>query len=84
MKLRDVVPIEFKKEFYDSKAYKYIDTEVIVIHSRSYLKNMKDTSLKWIGKEKYIYVWWELKNGYAIGWNENPAKGWSFPVRKLK
>lgn len=26
--------------------------------------------------------WWELKNGYVVGWNENPSRGWSFPVEK--
>lgn len=34
----------------------------------------------WPGKEKNVRVWWILANNYAVGWNENPNRGWSFPV----
>jgi hypothetical protein len=37
-----------------------------------------------IFKEKYVYNWCKLENGYAVGWNENPARGWSYPWKKLK
>ena len=36
-----------------------------------------------IGKHKKITYWFELSNGYAVGLNENPARGMSFPVEKL-
>jgi len=32
---------------------------------------------------KFIYVWWILEGGVAIGWNENPSRGWSFPVKRV-
>ena len=38
----------------------------------------------WPGSHKNVFVWWELETGHAIGWNENPSRGWSFPVIKLK
>lgn len=31
---------------------------------------------------KHIYSWCLLANGYHVGFNENPAIGWSFPVKK--
>jgi hypothetical protein len=27
----------------------------------------------------YVYSFITLENGWAVGWNENPARGWSFP-----
>lgn len=38
----------------------------------------------WAGTHKYVRFWCELANGYAVGFNENPARGWSYPVIKLK
>ena len=38
--------------------------------------------IKWPGKHKNVNVWWQLANGKAVGFNENPAIGWSFPVIK--
>lgn len=32
--------------------------------------------------QKYIYSFVELEDGTLIGFNENPAHGWSFPVGK--
>jgi len=37
----------------------------------------------WPGSQKDVHCWWELENGKAVGWNENPSKGWSFPVITL-
>lgn len=39
---------------------------------------------RWPGKHKNVINWCVLENGYAVGWNENPARGWSFPIIKLK
>lgn len=35
---------------------------------------------RWPGPQKNVYSWVELANGKAVGWNENPSKGWTFPV----
>jgi hypothetical protein len=34
----------------------------------------------WPGKHKNVTNWIAIEGGKAIGWNENPSKGWSFPV----
>lgn len=72
--LRDVLPYQFDREFYDSKAAQYLDQEVI--------KEMDGCIVRWPGTHKYVYVWWKLANGKCVGWNENPGRGWSFPVAK--
>jgi len=38
---------------------------------------------RWPGSHKNVLTWMALENGYAVGWNENPAIGWSFPSLKL-
>jgi hypothetical protein len=38
---------------------------------------------QWPGPQKDVHCWWELENGKAVGWNESPSKGWSFPVITL-
>lgn len=68
--LRDSVPHEFFNEYMDTPAAKLLD--VIVTE--------KVTDKPWIGKERNVHVWWKLENGKAVGWNESPSKGWSFPV----
>jgi hypothetical protein len=75
MKLRDVLPIEFFDGGFDnSPAYKHLEREVVTTHEHG----------RWKGKHKNVFVWWSLDNGYAVGWNENPSIGWSFPSIKLK
>ena len=34
----------------------------------------------WPGRHRYVSVWYVLSNGKAVGFNENPVRGWSFPV----
>lgn len=71
--LRDVMPLEFTG-YTDTKAFKFIDVEVVTEH-------MNDA--RWIGPQKNVFFWVELANGFAVGWNENPGRGWSFPVVKI-
>jgi hypothetical protein len=75
MKLRDTLPIEFMGcEYETCRARKFADVEIIEEYD-----SFKDP---WIGKEKNVHYWFKLVNGYAVGHNENPARGWSFPVVK--
>jgi hypothetical protein len=30
-------------------------------------------------KHRHVYSFITLENGWAVGFNENPAQGWSFP-----
>lgn len=72
--LKDVLPYEFTRgEFSDTKAFKFADCLVVAEHEHG-----------WIGPQKNVHVWYELDNGYAVGWNESPSVGWSFPVVKIK
>jgi hypothetical protein len=73
--LRDVLPPEFFTEFMDTRSARLLDVEI------------SDTFLGWNGKErrwpgthKHVTVWWRLVDGHCVGWNENPYRGWSFPV----
>ena len=77
--LADAMPHEFTKgsEYVETRAYRYRDAEVVSEHG-----TMHDRK-PWPGKEKNVYYWVVLANGYAVGWNENPARGWSFPVAKV-
>ncbi|MEJ7804429.1 MAG: hypothetical protein WKG03_00695 [Telluria sp.] len=64
-------------EFEDAPARKLADVAVVTAHHR--LKGGK----MWPGPHKNVYVWVELANGKAVGWNENPSRGWSYPVVNL-
>lgn len=76
--LKDCLPHEFTRgEFDDTEAYKYRDVSVVA--------EFDGTITGWPGKHKNVYKWIELENGKLVGWNENPARGWSFPViKKIK
>ena len=85
-KLRDVVPHEFFAEFMfttsewtqkPSPAAKLLDVEVTAEHSTV---GAKADNMRWPGPQKNVCCWWELANGKAVAWNENVARGWSFPV----
>lgn len=73
--LKDVMPRELV-EWDNTPAYKLRDVEVKAEHNLC--------SKKWPGPQKHVYNWCELVNGKAVGWNENPSRGWSFPVVTLK
>lgn len=65
----------------DAPVAKHYDIEVVQEYStveNSYGKPVKS----WPGPQKNVYAWVVLVNGKAVGWNENPGKGWSFPVVK--
>ena len=77
MKLIDWAPEEFEN-YSDGRAYKYRDVEVVVEYGYGH------QSKRWPGPHKNVHNWCILANGYAVGWNENPSTGWSFPVVKMK
>lgn len=75
--LRDVLPREFFIEHTESPAAKYLDVEVV---ARYRAWGDGPDALLWPGRHQHVNVWWHLANGKAVGWNENPSRGWSFPV----
>lgn len=77
LKLKDVLPNEFMGcEFDNCRARQFTNIEIIKEHD--------SREECWIGKHKNVTYWFELNNGYAVGLNENPARGLSFPVEKIK
>lgn len=76
-KLRDKLPQDILMEFGDTKAARMLDVEVVAEHGSD------GDNKAWPGPHRFVYGWWELANGYAVAWNENPAKGYSFPVVRI-
>lgn len=66
-------------EFNDTPVAKYFDVEVKCEYST--VEDGHGTHVRrWPGRQKNVYAWVELVNGKAVGWNENPSRGYSFPV----
>lgn len=74
-KLKDVMPREFSmSDSSMNRAQKFSDIGVI----REFDATKAGES--WPGTHKNVFFWVALENGFAVGWNENPGRGWSFPV----
>lgn len=70
-------------EWDDTPVAKYYDIEVVHQYSAS-PNSWGYTVRRWPGPQKNVHLWVELKNGKAVGWNESPSHGWTFPVISLK
>jgi len=77
MLLRDVLPREFFQEFINTPAAKLLDIEVAEEVS---MYPDRSKWRPWPGPAKNVMNWWRLVDGRCVGWNENDARGWSFPV----
>jgi hypothetical protein len=78
--LKDVMPTKFNNgEYVGTKAYSMKDIYVVKEHDSF---TDQDNFKKWPGSHKNVFLWVELENGHCVGWNENPSRGWSFPVFK--
>jgi hypothetical protein len=77
--LKEVMPDEFERFHYEERSFRYADIEVVTVHGYGY-----DQCAPWPGPQQNVHLWVELANGHAVGWNENPSRGWSFPSMKLK
>ena len=73
--LQECMPELNNGEFDNTRAYTFRNIEVTAEHGNH---------IRWIGKEKNVQHWVDLKNGYAVGFNENPNRGYSFPTVKVK
>jgi hypothetical protein len=79
--LKDVLPHEALGPEYEGAPFReYLDVRVIGIYGVGFAKS----HVRWPGKQVYVYNWWLLENAKAVGWNENPSRGWSFPVVNVK
>ncbi len=70
MKLREALPREYYHGNTGSAADKMLDEEVVFTVD----------DVHWPGPHKHVHRFWSLANGKMVGWNENPSRGWSFPV----
>lgn len=87
MKLKHAFPQILGYEYTEDRAYDFRDIEVKKKHSGIGVRDGKLVSVcykKWIGIHKYVHNWVELENGYAVGMNENPSRGMTFPVVRIK
>ncbi len=99
MTLREMLPREFFQEFMYantrsprpvsplSPAAKLLDVAVVKEHSSVQYENgelVRAEFKPWPGPHQNVHTWWELANGKAVAWNENPGYGWSFPVIKYR
>lgn len=76
-------PQEFASTFNDIRAFKFKDVKVIKEYDMLG-DDWEQTWKTWPGTHKNVMSWCILENGYAVGWNENPSRGWNFPVIKMK
>ena len=77
--LRDWLPSEFFSEYMGTPAADLLSASV----THEIRGSFRGADLPWPGKHKNINVWCLLETGHAVGWNENPSTGWSFPVIKV-
>jgi hypothetical protein len=75
-----------KDVFYDVIGCEYIDTPAGKMKDVEVVQEFDSTvpGQRWPGKQKNVYAWVQLANGKAVGWNESPSHGWSFPVITYK
>lgn len=71
--LKDVLPYEaISGEYEGSPFLKYLNIKIV--------EKMDGKDNPWPGAHKNVMVWWKLANGKAVAWNENPGRGWTFPL----
>lgn len=71
--LAQKLPHEFTGcEYTDTEAFLYKDVEVVAEYD--------GRMTPWPGPHKNVMCWFRLANGKSVGFNENPSRGWSFPV----
>jgi len=75
--LRHELGRDFWLEYYDTPAAKLADVPVAAVHSR-----LQDDEAfpEWPGPARNVHRWFVLADGHAVGFNENPSRGWSYPV----
>jgi hypothetical protein len=78
--LKDALPEEFMQSYRDTRAYAMRNIRVVAQHCSLW---EQENYPRWPGTQKNVHFWVELENGYIVGWNENPSRGWSFPVMKI-
>jgi hypothetical protein len=83
LKLTDVFRDLLNGEW-DSMPVARFFNEDVVQEYHSVTNSMGKPVRRWPGPQKNVFAWVELSNGKAVGWNENPSRGWTFPVVSIK
>lgn len=78
--LKEAMPSCLADKGYE-KTQSYKMQDILVVREHCSLTEQDEYQF-WPGKHKNVFFWVELENGYVCGWNENPSRGWSFPVMK--
>lgn len=82
-KLRDYFPREIAEYYAGTWREKFLDREIVKEYSMC-AADWETSYVRWPGPQKNVYYWVVLASGHAVGHNENPATGWSFPIVSYK
>lgn len=77
--LREWLPREALSSYPDADFLRHLDQPVVQEFS-----GLNGAMRPWPGTHKNVVCWCVLANGRAVGWNENLARGWSFPVLRYR
>lgn len=81
--LKQVLPKEFGEERYrNTPAYELREAKVMAkkLATGAPCSNRSELFEAWPGPHEFVRDWFILDNGKAVGFNEDPVNGWSFPV----
>jgi len=62
----------------------YVDTKAFRMKDVTVVNEFTCSVVRWVGPQKNVRYWYQLENGYAVGMNENPSRGITFPVVKIQ
>lgn len=88
-KLKDWLPDEALAELTSRDAVtRYLDVEVRHEYANAWGEDEEGDMDQWGNTynpspfpAKFVNFWCVLQNGAAVAFNENPSRGWSFPVK---
>ena len=81
MLLKEWLPQEFF-QYKHPEMEKFLNRPILI----NYNLYNENAWRSWPGKHKYVQNWCIVSyedNYYAIGFNENPSRGWGFPIKKV-
>ena len=67
----------------DCYLHDFIERNGVKLQDKKVIAEIDGIAIPWVGTHKNVIVWWVVKTGHAIGFNENIAVSYSFPIKKL-
>ncbi len=86
-RLRDVLPEAFAQERFGTSAARTLaDVRVVGVRLATGAPCESHAAMfaPWPGPERHVKTWYILENHKAVGVDEDPARGLSFPVADLE